>query len=146
MNRLEKALFELRVDMARNPGGLDDAELDSVLAELVEESDANMRATVEFFSLDMETIEESAATMQFDGGLARVTANRRALTRELRGVMPTMSESMCRWFAQNAAMVMDYGRERGLSRDELAEELRAYFRRNPPARTGDREAIHGQAV
>lgn len=146
MNRLEKALFELRMDLARNPGGLDGAELDALLAGVVQESDDNLRATAEFFSLDLEATEERASAMQFDGGLARVTANRLALTRELQSVMPTMSEAMCRWFAQNAATVTAYGRERGLSRDELAAELRAYFRRELAAGKNDAEAVHGRAV
>lgn len=139
MNRLEKALFELRMDLARNPGGMDGAKLDALLADVARESDDNLRATAEFFDLDLESIEERSAAMQFDGGLTRVTANRLALTRELQSAMPTMSAAMCRWFSQNAATVMEYGRERGLSRDELAAELRTYFRREGglPPRGGD---------
>ncbi len=146
MNAVEMALIELRADMARNPGGLDDAELAAMLAEVVEESDASVRATVEFFGLNMEAIEERAAAMQYDGGAARVATNRLALTVELQRTMPSMSDAMCRWFAQNMATVTVYAQKHDMSRDELAEELRAYFRQNPTARTNNSEAIHGQAI
>ena len=125
---------------------INESELDATLAEVVEESDASVRATAEFFNLNMDTIDERAGKMQFDGGASRVTANRLALTEELQRAMPRMSDAMCRWFAQNMATVAAYAREHGMSRDELAEELRAYFRQNPAARTDDMGAIHDQAV
>ncbi len=103
MNQLEKALFELRIDMARNPTATSEAELDAMLAEVVEDSDASVRATVEFFNLNMDAIGERAGKMQFDGGASRVTANRLALTEELQRTIPRMSGTMCRWFAQNMA-------------------------------------------
>lgn len=145
MNHFQSVLLELRMDMARNPGGLEAVELDALLAGLAGEADDNLRAAVEFFGLDLEAIEERAAIIEFDGGLARVAANRLALTLELRHIMPRMSEAMCRWFAQNAAVAMAYGWERGMSRDELADELRAYFRRRVMAGTDDMETIHEQA-
>lgn len=146
MNRLELALFELRADVARNPGNLNDAELDGLLTGIAEESDANLRAAVEFFGLNLANIEERAAILQFDGGLARATANRLALTLELRRVMPDVSDGLCRWFARNSAAVMAYGRERGLSRAEIAGELMAYFRHETPAGAKHTEAIHGLAI
>lgn len=129
MNPVEKALFELRADMARSPGELNRAGLESLLSDLFDESDRNLAAAAEFFGLDPASLEEKAAIMQYDGGLSRVTANRLALTGELRRIMPNVSDRLCRWFAQNAAVVMDCGGKHGLSREQIAGELSEYFRR-----------------
>lgn len=129
MKRLDRVLFDLRADMARNPGATNDMGLVGLLAEITSESDANLRAAGEFFGFDIEALENSAATMQYDGGLPRAAANRMALANELRRVMPGISDTLCRWFAQNSAAVMTYGRQNGLRQEEIAERVREYFSR-----------------
>ena len=140
MNPLERALFELRADMARNPGGLTEGELKDLLAEIAAESDAHLRATALLFRLDLELLEESAAIMEYDGGLARVTANRLALTQELQRRYPGTSESLCRWFSQNAAVVIEYGWQHDLTREQLFESLKTYFHNK--THTNDRKTKH----
>lgn len=129
-NRKEylRALDDLERDIKYGPSP-SDVEHDAVLAGIADESDADLQAAAELFGLEPECIEERAAIMQYDGGVTRVTANRLALTWELRRFMPDVSDALCRWFAQNSAAALMYGREHGLNRRGLADALHGYLRR-----------------
>lgn len=130
MNRTEKALLALRADMARDTEPLENIELDYLLASFEDEADQNLLAAAELFGLNLEALEERAAVMEFDGGLARITANRMALTLELQRLAPGVSDAACKWFAQNSATIRLYALERGLTREQLVVELHAYFERH----------------
>ena len=107
-----------------------DAELDRLLADLPRKSDADLRAAAKFFDLDLVSIEQHAARLEFSDGMPRVTANRLALTYELQETIPGLSDAMCKWFAQHSATIVNYARAHGLSRYELAVGVCGYLARN----------------
>ena len=130
MKVTEKALFELRADMARNPGGLERAELDYLLASIADESDHALHVVAELFSLDLESLEERAAILQYDGGLARVSANRLAVTYALQEFDQEITDRAAKWYFQNASAILGLEREKDWSRAETVTELQAYFQRH----------------
>ena len=123
MNVAEQALFKLRVDLARNPGGLNEAELDSLLAEVDAESDRNLAAAAEFFGLNLAELEERAGIMQYDDNMPRVTANHLALAEGLRRIMPEISAGLCKWIAQNFGDALEISRECDRSIGEVVRAM-----------------------
>ena len=146
MNRLEKTFFEFRTDLARNPDGLNDAELDALLSGRAKNSDANLRAAAELFALDLTSIEEHAARLQYGDGLSRAAANREALTYELQCEIPGIPNAFGRWLIHHAATTVAYCRKNRLTIEQVALELQRYFQRFVVAKPDDQEATNGQAI
>ena len=129
MNHIEKILFTLRADMARQPDDLSESELSGLLQDVTAASDANLRAAAVLFDLDLEELESWAARLEFGDGMTRVKANRTALFLTLQEMMPDISELLCKWFSRNASTIMTYAYDKGLTRDEIMTELGMYFRK-----------------
>ena len=127
MNYIEKILFTLRADMARQPEGLSENELSGLLQDVTAASDANLRAAAVLFDLDLEELESWAARLEFGDGMTRVTANRTALFLTLQEMMPDISERLCKWFSYNASTIMTCAYDKGLTRDEIMTELGMFF-------------------
>lgn len=124
MNRMEQALFELRLDLARNPGGLERAELDYLLAHMAERSDQNLAATATLFGLDLEVLTERAAILEYDGGVSRPAANRQAAQSALQTFDPELSDKAARWAFTNSAAILDWESSTGATRQQTADALR----------------------
>lgn len=123
MNGTERALLELQGDMVRNPGGMEQAEIDCLIRSIEDESDQNLAAAAELFGLDLEALEERAGIVEYDGGVSRTTANRQATTWAIQQRDPDLGDRAARWMFENAAAVLEWEEKTGSTREQTLAAL-----------------------
>lgn len=127
---MDEALFVAMVEADLDEEPLSRENLESILGEIVNDSDACLKASAWFFGLDVNRLEEKAATFEYDGGLSRVTANRLALKEAIQSIAPGVSDSLCRWFSRNAAIVRGIAEKHSFTVDQARREVLSYARRH----------------
>jgi hypothetical protein len=126
----DEALFEAMVEMDLDNEPLSNEDLTAVIGDILKDSDANLRAAAWFFGLNVERLEEKAASLEVDEKIPRVTANRLALERTLKGYMPDMAKKLCAWFSRNAVGIHEVAVNHDLTLWQAWDEVLDYFKRH----------------
>ncbi len=129
MNPTEKALFELRADLARNSEPLDQDKLGGLIEGIKAESDGELRAVCVLLNLNLETMEEKAARLEFDEGIPRVRANRLAVTLALQERDPDISDRAVKWLLETAPVILEVEAGNGWDRTRSLSEWADFTRR-----------------